>query len=73
MTETDHFEHFTEILRMEAEAVAAAARRLDPASVERAVGLLVGCRGKVVVAGVGKSGNVAQKVAATLTSTGTPA
>lgn len=73
MTETEYFELFKDILRMEAEAVAAAARRLDPESVARAVSLLSECRGKVVVTGVGKSGNVAQKVAATLTSTGTPA
>ena len=73
MTETDYFEHFACILRMEAEAVAEAAGRLDRAAVVRAVGLLAECRGKVVVTGVGKSGNVAQKVAATLTSTGTPA
>ncbi|HYE15521.1 MAG TPA: KpsF/GutQ family sugar-phosphate isomerase, partial [Pyrinomonadaceae bacterium] len=39
--------------------------------VERAVSLLSACRGKVVLVGVGKSGNVAQKIAATLTSTGT--
>ena len=73
MKEKDYFTQVAELLRMEAEAVAEAARRLDRASVERAVGLLAGCRGKVVVTGVGKSGNIAQKVAATLTSTGSPA
>lgn len=39
---------------------------------ERAVGLLLNCRGKVVVCGIGKSGIVARKIAATLSSTGTP-
>lgn len=58
---------------MEAEAVACAAGRLAPAEVERAVGLLAACVGKVVTTGVGKSGHIAQKAAATLTSTGTPA
>lgn len=58
---------------MEAEAVACAAGRLAPAEVERAVGLLAACGGKVVTTGVGKSGHIAQKAAATLTSTGTPA
>ena len=58
---------------MEAEAVARAAARLDGAEVERAVALLAACRGKVITAGVGKSGHVAQKTAATLTSTGTAA
>ncbi len=58
---------------MEADAVACAAGRLAPAEVERAVELLAACRGKVVTVGVGKSGHIAQKAAATLTSTGTPA
>ena len=60
------------VLTIEAEAVAALAARLDP-SFDRAVDLLVGCQGRVVVAGMGKSGIVCQKIAATLSSTGTPA
>jgi len=60
------------VLTIEAEAVAALAARLDP-SFDRAVDLLVGCKGRVVVAGMGKSGIVCQKIAATLSSTGTPA
>ena len=63
----------SELLRMEAEAVRRAAERLDAEAVERAVRLLAECRGKVVLVGVGKSGNIAQKIAATLTSTGTNA
>ncbi|HEX7175802.1 MAG TPA: KpsF/GutQ family sugar-phosphate isomerase [Pyrinomonadaceae bacterium] len=63
----------SELLHMEAEAVRRAAERLDAAAVERAVRLLAACRGKVVLVGVGKSGNIAQKIAATLTSTGTAA
>ncbi len=46
---------------------------MQPGEVERAIKLLTDCRGKVVVVGVGKSGNVAQKIAATMTSTGTTA
>ncbi|HWS56168.1 MAG TPA: KpsF/GutQ family sugar-phosphate isomerase [Pyrinomonadaceae bacterium] len=68
-----HITQVRDLLRMEAAAVAQAAERLDPGSVERAVELLAACRGKIVTVGVGKSGNVAQKVAATLTSTGSPA
>ncbi len=68
-----HHEQVVEIMRMEAEAIACTASRLDPSGVERAVALLASCRGKVVAVGVGKSGHIAQKVAATLTSTGTPA
>jgi arabinose-5-phosphate isomerase len=61
-----------DILRHEAEAVQEAARRLD----ERfctAVTLLAQCRGRVVVTGIGKAGIIGQKVAATLSSTGTRA
>jgi len=58
---------------MEAEAVARAAERLDSSEVGRAVDLLAACRGKVVTVGVGKSGDIARKIASTLTSTGTVA
>jgi arabinose-5-phosphate isomerase len=60
------------VLRLEAEAVAALADRLDE-SFDRAVRRLAGASGRVIVSGVGKSGVVARKIAATLTSTGTPA
>jgi arabinose-5-phosphate isomerase len=73
MTQSKMFTQVTDCLRLEAEAVMRVAERLQPAEVERAIMLLRECRGKVVVVGVGKSGNVAQKVAATLTSTGTTA
>lgn len=66
-----HFEQVVAILRVEADAVARTAARLVPADVERVVELLAACAGKVVTVGVGKSGHIAQKVAATLTSTGT--
>jgi arabinose-5-phosphate isomerase len=68
-----HHEQVVEILRMEAAAIAGTAARLDPSEVARAVELLASCRGKVVTVGVGKSGHIAQKAAATLTSTGTTA
>lgn len=61
-----------QVLTIEAEAVAALAARLD-SSFDAAVDLLVGCKGRVVVTGMGKSGIVCQKIAATLSSTGTPA
>ncbi len=60
------------VLRTEAEAVAALADRLGDEFV-RAVDVIVSSVGMVVVSGIGKSGLVARKVAATLTSTGTPA
>ncbi|HKP73216.1 MAG TPA: KpsF/GutQ family sugar-phosphate isomerase [Pyrinomonadaceae bacterium] len=71
MAEQNHFTEFRRFLTLEAEAISVTAGRIERAEVERAVGLLSDCRGKVIVAGVGKSGNVAQKIAATLTSTGT--
>jgi arabinose-5-phosphate isomerase len=60
------------VLELEAAEIAAAARRLD-AGFARAVTLLADRRGRVIVSGIGKSGLIARKLAATLTSTGTPA
>lgn len=60
------------VLRLEAEAVAEAERRLGE-SFGTAVGLLASCGGRVIVSGMGKSGHIGRKIAATLTSTGTPA
>jgi arabinose-5-phosphate isomerase len=60
-----------DVVRIEAAAIAALETHLD-ASFERAVDALAACRGKVIVSGVGKSGLLAHKLAATLTSTGTP-
>lgn len=60
------------VLRIEAEAVASLVERLDEAF-ERAGRLILACRGRVVVTGIGKSGAIARKIAATLASTGTPA
>jgi len=64
------------VVRIEAEALRALADRIAgpmAASFDRAVEVLHGCGGRVVVTGMGKSGIVARKVAATLSSTGTPA
>jgi len=60
------------VLGIEARAVQALIDRLDDRFVQ-AVDLLYGCKGKVVVSGMGKSGLVGQKIAATMASTGTPA
>jgi arabinose-5-phosphate isomerase len=61
------------LLRLEANAILRAAERLDEAAVERTVSIISSCRGKVIVTGTGKSGVIAQKIAQTLTSTGTVA
>ena len=60
------------VLRLEAESIAALRGRLDDRFVE-AVDLLRRCRGRVIVTGMGKSGLIGRKIAATLASTGTPA
>jgi len=59
------------VLRIEAQALNELCGRLD-ASFERAVELLLACKGRVVVAGMGKSGLIGRKISATLSSTGTP-
>jgi len=60
------------VLRLESEALAATEARLGPSFAD-AVQLIAASTGRVIVAGVGKSGLVGRKIAATLTSTGTPA
>jgi arabinose-5-phosphate isomerase len=59
------------VLRIEAEALAELQKRLD-GRFERAVELLLACKGRVVVTGMGKSGLIGRKIAATFSSTGTP-
>ena len=58
-------------LRIEAEALAGLIERLDEGFIQ-AVDIVLGCRGKVAVTGMGKSGLIGQKISATLASTGTP-
>jgi arabinose-5-phosphate isomerase len=60
------------VLAIEADAITRLAERLGDAFVA-AVILILDCRGRVVVSGIGKSGHIARKLAATLASTGTPA
>lgn len=60
-----------EVLRIEAEAVKSLIKRVDK-NFERAVRLILSCKGKVVVTGMGKPGFIGEKISATLSSTGTP-
>lgn len=60
------------VVEIEAQAISALSERIDDAFVH-ACHLLIGCSGRVVVSGIGKSGHIARKIAATLASTGTPA
>jgi len=59
------------VLRIEAQAIHDVLARLD-ATFDRAVDLFFGCKGRVVVSGMGKSGIIGKKISATLSSTGTP-
>lgn len=72
MSADEIIERGRRVLRIEREAIAESEARLGPSFV-KAVELLARSRGRVVVAGVGKSGLIGRKIAATFTSTGTPA
>ncbi|MFZ9560979.1 MAG: KpsF/GutQ family sugar-phosphate isomerase [Burkholderiales bacterium] len=61
-----------EVLAIEAQAISDLAGHLD-ARFGEAINILLQCRGRVVVSGIGKSGHIARKIAATFASTGTPA
>src|SRR5881296_4299678 len=69
---TDLVERGRRVLLLEAEAITRVARRLGPAFAA-AVQLLAAVKGRLIVSGLGKSGLIARKIAATFTSTGTPA
>lgn len=74
VSETDPAEWLArarETLAVEAAAITALEERLGPTFVQ-AVEYLYGCRGRAIVTGIGKSGLIGRKIAATLTSTGTP-
>jgi len=69
----DHLADMQQVLRIESDAIAQTANRLDREQVSRVVELVANCKGKVVILGVGKSGIIGQKIAATMTSAGTAA
>ncbi|MGH9158444.1 MAG: KpsF/GutQ family sugar-phosphate isomerase [Vicinamibacteraceae bacterium] len=71
-TAASDLELATRVLRTEASAILRLVDRLN-AQFERAVQLILDCRGRVIVTGMGKSGLIGRKIAATLASTGTPA
>jgi arabinose-5-phosphate isomerase len=73
MPNESYFSQVVDLLRTEAAAIGNTAARLQPDQVDRVISLLAACRGKVVVLGVGKSGIIGQKIAATMTSAGTAA
>jgi arabinose-5-phosphate isomerase len=60
------------VIRTEAEALGTLADSLD-GRFREAIDLMIACKGRIIVSGIGKSGHIANKIAATLASTGTPA
>lgn len=72
MTDISYLQSARRTVAMERDAVDALLERLDR-EFERACDILLACRGRVVVSGMGKSGHIGRKIAATLASTGTPA
>jgi len=73
MTDKNYLAEVQAFLRLESIAIAQTATRLERDEIERVVKLLAACKGKIVILGVGKSGIIAEKIAATMTSTGTGA
>ncbi|MPY89857.1 MAG: KpsF/GutQ family sugar-phosphate isomerase, partial [Luteitalea sp.] len=71
-TAASDLELATRVLRIEGNAILRLVDRLN-SQFERAVQLILDCRGRIIVTGMGKSGIIARKIAATLASTGTPA
>ncbi len=67
-----HIESARRTFRIEIDALNATLSSLDEKSFSSACELLLACKGRVVVSGMGKSGHIARKIASTLTSTGTP-
>lgn len=67
----DYIQSAKRTIKIEQEAIAALADRIDDAF-SRACELMKSCKGRVIVTGMGKSGHIANKIAATLASTGTP-
>ncbi len=70
---SSRFEQVVRLLKLEAAAIEQSAGNLDADAIERSIQALIDCAGKVIVIGVGKSGVIAQKIAQTMTSTGTVA
>jgi arabinose-5-phosphate isomerase len=73
MTDKNYLPEVQGFLRLESKAIARTATRLMPVEISRVIELLAACKGKIVILGIGKSGIIAQKIAATMTSTGTGA
>jgi arabinose-5-phosphate isomerase len=68
----DLLEQIKRVIEVEAASIKALSEQIGP-NFEEALNLLLNCKGKVIISGVGKSGHIGKKIAASLASTGTPA
>ncbi|WP_396587390.1 KpsF/GutQ family sugar-phosphate isomerase [Bermanella sp. R86510] len=73
MTSFDYIDSITRTISAERDAVDGLLQSLDKAALDKACELLIHCEGRIVVTGMGKSGHIGNKIAATLASTGSPA
>lgn len=73
MAENSYYPSVVELLRAESDAIAKAAGRLRAEEIDRVLAILTDCKGKLILLGIGKSGIISQKIAATMTSSGTAA
>ena len=71
ISESNVLEHAHKVLRSEAQAILDVDKHLD-GSFARAIELILECKGRLILSGIGKSGHIASKLAATFASTGTP-
>ena len=72
MRDTKNIKIGKKVIQIEAQAVLAIADRIDK-QFDSAVNSILGCKGRLIVLGIGKSGLISQKIASTMASTGTPA
>jgi len=72
MTQFDYIASIKRTIASERDAVTELLSRLDTSALETACNLLMNCKGRVVVTGMGKSGHIGNKIAATMASTGSP-
>ena len=66
-----NIEEARRVLKIEAQALLDMAEKLDD-SFNKAVDMVMSCRGKLIISGIGKSGQIARKISSTFSSTGTP-
>jgi arabinose-5-phosphate isomerase len=71
MSPSRNIKRARDVLNIEAKAILGLAKRIDK-NFDKAIGLMVKAKGRVIVTGMGKAGFIAQKISATLSSTGTP-